>query len=462
MDKRLLRCLLTFLVLAFVGFCLPSCGGGDDDAPNGGGNGGDNGGGGNGGNGTEQVFTGVVTDITASSATVSCNFTSTATAGTLQLGVLFSTERSAVDNQQGTFGMANSSSGNSYTVILSNLLSNTIYYYRAYMISGGKTYYGSVNSFTTSQDELVTTGDATDITYKSATISCRFKTTIIQSFTTLGVEYSVSKETVESGRGSWAKTSSVTNNNEFTISLDGLKEQTTYYYRALVQDYKTTYYGVIKSFTTAAHIFNSNGHEYVDLGLPSGTMWATMNVGASRPEDYGDYYAWGETTTKTSYTEDNYQWKGLFTNELVSRGIVKNSKESGLDSYILTASYDVATLKWGGEWRMPTQTEISELENYTEITTSTQNGVDGFLLTSTENGNSIFLPAGGFRNESNIVNGDGKTWYRTTCWSSELNEYYDNCSIGIWIDNGSSFGMKNIDYTGAKRYYGSPVRPVIK
>ena len=455
--KNLLE-VLTMMTVVMVSISLASCGGDD----NGGGSGVNNGG----GSTTEQVFTGTTSNVTASSATVSCNYSSTANASTLQLGILYSTERSTVDNRQGTLAQANTVAESTYTVELSSLLSNTIYYYRAYMVSDGKTYYGSVNSFTTSQDELVTTGEATGITFKSAVISSRFKSNIIQSFTALGIEYSASKDVFESGRGSWETTSSVTNGNVFTVTLDGLSEQTTYYYRAFVKTSQTTYYGVAKSFTTARHTFNSNGHDYVNLGLPSGTMWATMNVGASKPEDIGDYYAWGETTTKTSFTTNNYQWQGLSTEELISRGVVSVEEISvGYSNYLLTASYDAATVKWGGNWRMPTQSEITELEQYTTITTSTQNGVDGFLLTSTKNKNSIFLPSSGFWNENGVQNGrtsGSDPWYRVTCWSSQLNDYHDDWSIAIWIDNGSSLGMKYIGYTGANRYYGSPIRPIIQ
>ena len=457
MDKRFSNSLLTLLALVMVAFGLPSCGGGDDDAPNGG-NGGNNGGNSGGGT-TEQVMTGTASDVTENSATVTCNFTSSVNAGSLQLGVLYSTERSAVDNRQGTFGLANHVEGNTYTVGLSSLLSNTIYYYRAYMVSGGNTYYGSVSSFTTTRDELVTTGDATDITYKSATIASRFKTGYITSFESLGIEYSDSKETLESGRGRAATTSEVTNSNVFTVSLALLDKETTYYYRAYVKTYHTIYYGVTKSFTTLKHDVDYNGHEYVDLGLPSHTLWATMNVGASKPEEIGDYYAWGETTTKTTYTEDNYKWKGLSTDELVARGVVR--EDNLYNQYTLTPSYDVATVKWGNAWRMPTGEEISELEKYTTIVATTQDGVEGFRFTSTVNKNSIFLPAGGFWDKNSVINGDGKTWYRATCWSTGLNQYGDEYSMGLWIDNGSSSGMKNILYGGAERYYGSNVRPVV-
>ena len=449
MDKRFSNSLLTLLALVMVAFGLPSCGGGDD-APNGGNNGGNSGGG-----TTEQVMTGTASDVTENSATVTCNFTSSVNAGSLHLGVLYSTERSAVDNRQGTFGLANHVEGNTYTVGLSSLLSNTIYYYRAYMVSGGNTYYGSVSSFTTTRDELVTTGDATDITYKSATIASRFKTGTITSFESLGIEYSDSKETLESGRGRAATTSEVTNSNVFTVSLALLDKETTYYYRAYVKTYHTIYYGVTKSFTTLKHDVDYNGHEYVDLGLPSHTLWATMNVGASKPEDYGDYYAWGETTTKTTYTEDNYKWKGLSTDELVARGVVR--EDNLYNQYTLTPSYDVATVKWGNAWRMPTGEEISELLKYTTIKATAQNGVEGYLLTSTVNKKSIFLPAGGEWNQNGIIRGD---LHYAQCWSSELNKYHDEYALLISIYT-YTYRMYSSLSTGGYRYVGCPVRPVV-
>ena len=453
--------LLTIMMVAMVSLSLSSCGGGDDDEPNGN-NGGNNGGGNSGGGSTtEQVFTGSVADVTSSSATISGNFTSSANVGSLQLGVLYSTERSTIDNRQGVLALSSNIAGNSYTVELSNLQSNTIYYYRAYMVSGGNTYYGSVSSFTTSQGELVTTGDATDITHKSATISSTFRNGYITSFSELGVQYSDSKELVESDKGRSVTTSAVTSGNVFTVSLTNLAEQTTYYYRAYVKTSQTTYYGETKSFTTPKNSVDYNGHAYVDLGLPSGTKWATMNVGASKPEDYGDYYAWGETTTKTSYTEDNYKWKGLTVTEFVSRGIAQKSQESS-PYYYLTASYDVATIKWGNAWRMPTHDDIEELDSGTKITKSTQNGVEGFLLTSIYNQKSIFLPATGewgnsFSNTYYYPDFDTRQ-YTGIYWSSEIFSYYNDIS-------GRSLRLRSSDLreslsSFSEIYLGHTVRPV--
>ena len=120
-----------------------------------------------------------------------------------------------------------------------------------------------------------------------------------------------------------------------------------------------------------------NGHTWVDLGLPSGTKWATCNIGATTPEGYGNYYAWGETSPKAMYSYDNSLTYG--------RTIVDISGNP---------TYDAATANWGGSWRMPTGEEMEELIDNCTWTWTTQNGVNGKKVTGS-NGNSIFLPAAG-------------------------------------------------------------------
>ena len=122
-----------------------------------------------------------------------------------------------------------------------------------------------------------------------------------------------------------------------------------------------------------------NGYEWVDLGLPSGLKWATCNVGAYSPEQYGEYYAWGMTTTPpdNNYSDDNCSTYG-----------VEMSDISG------NAQYDVARNKWGSTWRMPTRTEFEELIGYCTWTWSTQGDINGYMVTG-NNGNHIFLPAAG-------------------------------------------------------------------
>lgn len=124
-----------------------------------------------------------------------------------------------------------------------------------------------------------------------------------------------------------------------------------------------------------------NGHEYVDMGLS--VKWATCNVGASKPEDYGDYYAWGETEVKDDYSESNYAY--------CKRSFLRTKYDS-LGGNIAGTEFDVARKKWGSTWRLPTHTEQDELINNCTLTWTRQKGVNGYKVTSKKNGNSIFLP----------------------------------------------------------------------
>ena len=121
-----------------------------------------------------------------------------------------------------------------------------------------------------------------------------------------------------------------------------------------------------------------NGHEWVDLGLPSGLKWATCNVGAKTPEQCGNYYAWGETSPKEEYTEENSLTFGKQMSDIAGN-----------------AQYDAARANWGGDWRMPTYAEMDELNSKCTWEWTKQNGVRGYKVTG-PNGNSIFLPAVGY------------------------------------------------------------------
>lgn len=163
------------------------------------------------------------------------------------------------------------------------------------------------------------------------------------------------------------------------------------------------------------------GHEYVDLGLPSGTLWATMNVGANCPEEYGDYFAWGETTPKAVYCDSTYKW---YRSDSNSSGYTKYCDDSswGYNGFTdgnteLDPEDDAATANWGSQWRMPSEDQIQELyDNCTEECT-TINGVNGRLFISNINGASLFLPTAGDRWGSSFYNGpwvlSGHYWSRT-------------------------------------------------
>lgn len=184
------------------------------------------------------------------------------------------------------------------------------------------------------------------------------------------------------------------------------------------------------SFNASSNMIN--GHEYVDLGLPSGVKWATCNVEASSPSGYGDYFAWGEITTKAKYTEKNSKtWK----NEL---GDISGNP-----------LYDAARAKWGGSWRLPSKTECEELKEKCKWTWTSQGGHKGYKVTG-PNGNSIFLPAAGWRDGSSLYDAgdDGDYWSSTPNESNAQSTY----SLGFFS------GSQHVDWY--YRSYGFSVRPV--
>ena len=164
-------------------------------------------------------------------------------------------------------------------------------------------------------------------------------------------------------------------------------------------------------------------HEYVDLGLPSGTLWATCNVGANAPEEYGDYFAWGETVPKEVYDWSTYKWCNGSDTTLTKYCIHSDFGYNGYtDGKIeLDPEDDAAYVNWGSSWRMPYKAEIDELiENCTWEWTQL-NGVNGRLFTG-PNGNTLFLPAAGCRHDSTLTSGIvGDYWTRTL---GNIEDYY--------------------------------------
>ncbi len=185
-----------------------------------------------------------------------------------------------------------------------------------------------------------------------------------------------------------------------------------------------------------------NYHMCVDLGLS--VKWATCNVGATKPEEYGNYYAWGETQTKRVYSQNNYKY-GTYDGDFCTL-----TKYTVTDGVTLIATDDAASVNWGGTWRMPTIAEWQELGNNCSWTRTTLNGVNGYKVKSKVNGNTIFLPAAGSRNGSSL-DGDGDAGYY---WSSSLNMRFP---CGAWR---MLFSSWTTDRVGGYRYYGCTIRPV--
>ena len=194
------------------------------------------------------------------------------------------------------------------------------------------------------------------------------------------------------------------------------------------------------------------GHEYVDLGLPSGTLWATCNLGASTPESYGDYYAWGETQTKDSYSFDTYKWSHGGYNQLTKYCNDPNFGYNGFtdDLTILLPEDDAATVNWGASWRIPAYNDWVELAHHTTQTWITRNGVKGMLFTAL-NGNSLFLPASGKYVRDELCNAGLGGYY----WSNLLGVTYPDIVWFLYSSSGD-FCL----YDGSSRCCGHTIRPV--
>lgn len=199
--------------------------------------------------------------------------------------------------------------------------------------------------------------------------------------------------------------------------------------------------------TTGCSANKENGHEYVDLGLS--VKWATCNVGANAPEEYGNYYAWGEIQPKDDYNCETYEYI--------------NSTKTSLTKYCTDSNYgtvdykrtletmdDAASVNWGGSWRMPTDAEWGELQEQCTWTWTTRNGKKGYEVRSKTNGKSIFLPAAGCRDDMSLNYACPLGYY----WSSSL---YESCQC---LAQDFHFYLDNFCRSGHYRYYGQSVRPV--
>ena len=193
-------------------------------------------------------------------------------------------------------------------------------------------------------------------------------------------------------------------------------------------------------------VYLINGHKFIDLGLPSGLLWAETNIGAKTAADDGNYYAWGETDTKSTST---YNESTYFDSDYTTYSI------SGKTT--LEKQDDAACVNWGDLCRMPTNDEFGELLNseyctwtWTSMTASDDSSIEGYKVTSVKNGNSIFLPASGYC-------GYGRLNYRGSVgfyWSTTLDSNYS--SLVFYL----AFNSSSREHGGGGRYYGLTVRPV--
>lgn len=368
------------------------------------------------------ITTSAASNITETSAVCGGNVTSDGGATVTSRGFVFGT----ISNNLSQTVQSGSGTGN-FTTTLSGLSAGTTYYYKAYATNSVGTAYGEQMSFTTNSTPVVSTSTISNITRTSAVCGGHVSSDGGSAITARGVCWSTSHNPTISDN----KTINGTGTGSFTSNITGLVIETTYYVRAYATNSVGTAYGQEKQLTTLGTTGTLNGHEWIDLGLPSGTLWATCNIGATSPQEYGNYYAWGETSTKGSYTEDNYTYSSNPTT--------------------LPLSADAATVNWGSGWRMPTKEEMEELLNNCSGIWTSRNSVNGYLLTGS-NGNSIFMPAAGFCFESYVRHAGNWGLY----WSSSLYS----------IENVWYLGFENTAcdvYNGSlnpNRFTGRSIRPV--
>lgn len=256
-----------------------------------------------------------------------------------------------------------------------------------------------------------------------------------------------------------------TGSTSCTYSIESKNISAARLYNLTGTPVSSTVTGTVDEWLPAQNMHN--GHEYVDLGLPSGLKWATMNVGATTPEGYGDYFAWGETepyytaghaydtpcsnwkTGKTGYNWTNYKWCNGSWDTLTKYS--NNSSYGTIDNKtLLEPADDAAHQNWGGLWRIPTQADFQELREKCTWEWSTQNNVYGYKVTGS-NSNWIFLPVAGVRSDAGLGRGGSYGCY----WSSMLYQEFPGYAYYLNFYNNYIYPNFKTD-----RYNGHSVRPV--
>ncbi|MBQ2438503.1 MAG: hypothetical protein II267_01280 [Paludibacteraceae bacterium] len=399
--------------------------------------------------GNEQIFTTTkitlpivqtysATNISYTSATIGGGVTDDGHSTIIERGVVYSTSHNpTVTNNKMTSGTGTGD----FTCNLNNLQDGRIYYARAYAINSIGIAYGEEQTFTTLPITLpvVETSSVSNVSFMCASVAGKIANNGGSNVTECGIVYSTSK------------TPTISNNKvqgwgaeAFSCNLTDLKDGTTFYVRAYAINIKGVAYGEELCFSTL-----KIPAKIVDLGLS--VKWASCNIGAESPEDYGDYFAWGETMPKNTYTWETYKW----SNVLWLLKYNNDDTDGRVDNrYVLDLSDDAAHVNWGNNWRMPTYEECKELVEKCTWISTTQNGISGKKVVG-PNGNSIFLPsAGGIWYDG--LEGSGTTGIY---WSSRVGSRYGgSCSAAYcihFISNSNYFECSN-DNRGA----GNSVRAV--
>ena len=386
---------------------------------------------------TDYLKTDEATDITMISATLKGSTTLSTiypNSTSIQYYIRYSTSNSNLKTSNNSSSLTVTKNGNNLAGTATNLKSETTYYYCVVAYVDGLYIYGETKNFTTkSGAEYLQAGETSNITLTSATIK---GTTTLESVYNNGssIQYRIMYGT-NSNLTSSPSSSTVTpkqNGTTLTAELTNLAMATTYYYCVRAYVNGSYVYSDTKSFVTKD--IQQTG--FVDLGVSC--QWATFNLGAKAPEDYGDYYAWGETETRTFFYTSNY-----------------SHYEEGIGNEISGSEFDAARIILGSPWRLPTGNEYQELLDKCRWEEINYKNVTGYLVTG-KNGNAIFLPKAGYKKESK--NGNGYAY-----WSGSYYNYkeYAFGNIVTKIDGmhySTIWAGSELSYMD--KYCGLTIRPV--
>lgn len=332
--------------------------------------------------------------------------------------------------------------GNIFTVFFDSLSPNTKYKYRTFVSYGGQTYYGAFRELHSKDVTNITSiGEVLEVERHSAIVEVAVQMALVDTMenTFVGVAYASSRSALhpDSTFNYYSVSVKDIADSKFTANLKGLSESSVYYYASFTEISGVYNMSAIKELETP--ILEHKIADAVDLGLS--VKWASWNIGATAPKDYGCHYAWGEVEDKSVYSLETYMYHN-------------NGSYVDIGTNICGTEYDVAHVKWGGGWRMPTQEEIDELcYNCTwQLTTISLNeevyGSIGYTVTG-PNGNSIFFPAAG------VVSGEETFKRRGRYWSGTLKESEEGYSFIIYFNSGMRY------WDTYERSQGCSIRPVI-
>ncbi len=419
-----------------------------------------------------EVTTGISLDVGLTSAVLQGTVSGSAKSYT-EVGICYSQENSSGMNYIPATDIEHYSGNSSFSVAVNGLIPDANYTYCAY----AKDTQGNIinaeeqKSFRTcSPAELLEYNRMQWVALRDATLcwdlsECEIysevKTEHFQM--TFGMVWSLNKNDVIPSNNQFSGNTRTINFNQgstATLKLTYLSPSTRYYYATFVNMNGALYVSSPGDLTTLPESVNPgtapSGVVAVDLGLPSGVLWANMNVGAEKEEDPGLFFAWGETEGYLQDGSDDhrfdwatYKWcKGSRSSQTK---YCTNSSYGTYDNKVnIDLTDDAAYINWGENWRMPTNEEMKELVEMTDNRWTTQNGVEGYVFISHTNGKSIFLPAAGCRvSESNYEHG-------TDCyyWAGTLDEESPYAAHYL------RFYVGKVFLASLFRYYGMNVRPV--